>query len=647
MKSFLDQDIPIQTNIFHLLQNTKHFPKKMTSDSSHINEQHEMNIIFPVKEPFHDNPFFHLFPEEKEDWLFGLLQIKTPPMNTQHSRKYYLFFSNDCSGSMADRGHDCKKKIEHANQTICNILQLCATMTMESKQKGEQIEFWIEIIGFDDQIHPCISATLISNENVDSLIEKVKKMEPQGMTNIELALKHATKQIQCFQDEHTGSGFEITHLFMTDGSITRGETDIDLLRHEIHSHQMTTVFIGFGLDHSSETLIGLSEEKNSRYYFVDAIDKCGWIYGEIMHDIVFKCYQNIHIEVTGAEIYQFRHGKWSTFLDIDYLPNDVLKTYHLRTLHPNDVEISFSYQLCHEIATTPETTLSSLVSTPTLIKNIMMTSIDNESISMPTSTTSTTSPIYSSKIMYLPELVEDNESLEEKQQCIENKIIPFMFRQKTLELLYQCQHISCEEREEIQDKKQEVRTFMDCLKRYMLEYQQETNEFYTNLYDDLVIALKLMGTEYQNMYITSRERSNGNEFSYKIMNLPPEQLELLSSLDYLAKKGSQIPLSRQRTKSCHYQAYPIAASSPPSSPTEFQLYQQYNSKRTKFPLTQQQQSYSTPEKEDQNHDTEEEEQDEQEQKQEFVLLSKTAITSSNATSNTLKLMRCLSQPSEK
>jgi hypothetical protein len=294
---------------------------------SFINEN--VNINFHQGETKYDNIIPKLFEEEKK---FGTMNILMKDLEVSKS-PWFIFFSNDISGSMSSLCENNKNtKMEHSNHTIRNIL------TLFSKYSNE-VEIWVQVDAFDDQIDKIIPAQRVTEDNIDFLLASVNKMRPRNSTNIGLAMNNANKLITKFQEEN--ENFNVAHIFTTDGNATDGIQNIKLLS-ELVNKSFVNIFIGFGLDHSMETLNSLANYVGGRYYFIDDIENGGLVYGEILHSLLYKCFENIKIKVQNGEIYDYMKGTWEPSLHIDSLYSQANKTFHISSSTPDLVEVDWT-----------------------------------------------------------------------------------------------------------------------------------------------------------------------------------------------------------------------------------------------------------------------------------------------------------------
>ena len=289
-----------------------------------------INISFHNGESKYDNIVPKIF-EEKEN-KFGTMNILMKEMEVSKT-PWFIFFSNDISGSMSSLCENHKNtKMEHSNHTIRNIL------TLFSKYSNE-VEIWVQVDAFDDQIDKIIPAQRVTENNIDFLLSCVNNMRPRNSTNIELAMNNANKVITKFKEEN--DNFNVAHIFTTDGNATVGIQNIKSLS-ELVNKSFVNIFIGFGLDHSMETLNSLANYIGGRYYFIDDIENGGLVYGEILHSLLYKCFDNININIQNGEIYDYMKGTWEKSLQIDSLYSHANKTLHISSKTPELVEVDWT-----------------------------------------------------------------------------------------------------------------------------------------------------------------------------------------------------------------------------------------------------------------------------------------------------------------
>ena len=256
---------------------------------------------------------------------FGTLniQLKETEIN---KRPIFVFFTNDISGSMSDYCCDERTKMAHSIHAIRNILTLFASYS-------DEIDIWIQVDAFDDNIEKIIPLQKINHLNLDNMLSLLKKMRPRNGTNIELALNNAFKEIQLFKEKNPD--YLITHIFTTDGNSTSGSKNVKVLS-SLLDREIRNIFIGFGLDHSVLMLNGLANSyEKGDYYFIDDIENGGLVYGEIIHSLMYPCFEDITISIENGLIYDYKKNKWNEELYIHSLFSESNKTYHLSCSNPS------------------------------------------------------------------------------------------------------------------------------------------------------------------------------------------------------------------------------------------------------------------------------------------------------------------------
>jgi len=264
--------------------------------------------------------------------IFGTLHIQLRE-TLINKTPMFIFFTNDISGSMSDYCSDERTKMSHSIHAIKNILTLFASYSHE-------IDIWVQVDGFDDNIEKIIPLQKITHSNLDNLLFSLKKMRPRNGTNIELALNNASKEIQFFKEKNPD--YLITHIFTTDGISTSGSKDIQQLS-SLLNQEIGNIFIGFGLDHSVLTLNGLANSySKGEYFFIDDIENGGLVYGEIIHSLLYPCFTNITINVENGSIYDYKKDEWTNELYIHSLFSESNKTYHLSSSNTSVMNVYIS-----------------------------------------------------------------------------------------------------------------------------------------------------------------------------------------------------------------------------------------------------------------------------------------------------------------
>jgi len=279
---------------------------------------------------------FDLFPINIEhipvypDYKFGILNLITNSVSFNQEILEFVF-TIDCSGSMSDICSDGKSKLNHIIYTLQNMIIYF--------KENSSIKVYITIHSFNSSVYEIVERTIITNDNIKEILKKIKKIKPNSLTNIELALLSNKINISKIKNEFPKHS--IINIFMTDGQATDGNTNIQYLS-SLVDNSVTNKFIGFGIEHDDILLNSLCNNINSSYYFIDKIEESGFVYGEILHEIVYKLFKDVDITVHNGLIYDFKFNKWGTSLFIDTIACESNKTYHIVSSNPHICKISLT-----------------------------------------------------------------------------------------------------------------------------------------------------------------------------------------------------------------------------------------------------------------------------------------------------------------
>jgi hypothetical protein len=287
-----------------------------------------------------------------------------------------------------------------------------------------------------------------------------QSLNPRGTTNISIALKNANERLQNF------SSTKRTHVFMTDGQVTSGPKKADQLTHHV-DQSYPNIFVGFGSDHDAFLLQALANQSNqSSYYYVDHIETAGLAYGEITHSILYQALKNVTITIQNGEIYDYRTNSWSNQLIIPSLAGESKKTYHLRSTNPKYLKATIHSQE--------------------------------------------------------PNISEDVHVLPELEDAPPTDFTKYLYRQRTLELLYEAQHTIKRQQQNnthpFLDIAKKLNNFLINMKNYIDQNDLKDDTFMADLCDDIGITLTTLKTSGPNIaaaYSAGRARSNGTQGSFQ------------------------------------------------------------------------------------------------------------------------------------
>jgi hypothetical protein len=348
----------------------------------------------------------------------------------------------------------------------------------------------VTIRSFDDKIHKVLDRCTVNDKNFNDIIAKIDQIMPRGATNIEVALQDLQENVDYIKSSYPDHN--ICNIFMTDGDATAGNRDINTLA-ALVDRSVTNAFIGFGIEHDAALLNSISDGNNSAYYFIDKMENSGYVYGEILHDNIYKLLKNVNIRIENGLVYDFKNNIWADSLYIGEIVSEANKLYHICCNNKDKCSVTI----------TGKNNCDSLCSEYTIV-------------------------------------VKSEESDEED-------LIKYKYRQKTLQHLFIVKDFLKRKRtnkasdktvfnnnidndidndiykgfqnEQIQIQKN-LASFMKEMKQYMTENNLIEDKFMKNLCDDIYICYQTFGTKFGDMYVSARQTSQGMQRCYTTSHTP-------------------------------------------------------------------------------------------------------------------------------
>jgi AraC-like DNA-binding protein len=441
---------------------------------------------------------------------FGILKlnaISAPMSQEQHE----FIFMVDRSGSMSDMCSDGREKIQHILHTLKNMI------IYFKDNKSDNV--YVNIFAFDDIIEEIVSRTVINEENIDTIIAKIKKITPIASTDIEKALISIKTTIDKIRLENPTHN--ICNIFMTDGEATSGNCNYNYLSSLLDT-QITNAFIGFGIDHDVVLLNSFAKYDKTSYYFIDKLENSGIVYGEILHGILYKILSNISIETINCLIYDYKNNVWCNSLKVEDIVSESNKVYHIISSTPNDCRALIKAQA-------------------KVGDNITQYefSIFNENLSADLSKN-----VFRQRTLQL--LYKINKFIEKKNYKRDDLSHFIGFENNTGNI----QFYMMSEQNKL---KTEMKNFMNEMKKYMADNNLNDDGFMKNLCDDIYISYRTFDTKFGEMYNTARQTSQGNQRFYTVTHTPEETCETPTQ--------RHIPLTRQTNSQTTLNLYDIQSSS--------------------------------------------------------------------------------------
>jgi hypothetical protein len=280
----------------------------------------------------------------------------------------------------------------------------------------------------------------------------------------------------------------IAHLFLTDGEITDGSHDLQFLKTWVPI-DCENIFIGYGTQHDSHLLSFLGSGSNNEYRFVDALEKAGLVYGEVIHSLFYKAIADVILQADGCEIYDYSTNSWTTALKIGYLVSEQKKIYHLRSKIPDASQIQvFGLDLL-EADTTNTLQIECHYTEHTNLGNYALRQKTQE-------------------------LLYDARKLSEKARYNNPSI-------DMVQQLWGRTNIidTNANAEETKTMKKTLKHFHSLLLDFIKDNHLENDPFIKTLCDDIYIAHKTVGTQYAAMFTTARQTSQGRQQAYNCLSI--------------------------------------------------------------------------------------------------------------------------------
>jgi len=403
---------------------------------------------------------------------FGVLNIKIKKTKKTNLPTCFVF-TIDRTGSMGELcGNYRTTRMDYIKQTFKSMMKYFS---------HQETPIIVRAHAFNDTVDILVDNITITPYNVDSIIEKIKNLQPDGSTNIGNAITKANEAIAKYTTDNPTH--QICHIFMTDGEPTSGEHRADALA-EMVNENFTNIFIGAGFGHNAHILSKLSEKKNGEYLFIDNMENATLVYSEPVHRFLYPGLKDIRLEVENGKIYDWKTNKWVTVLEEPDLVSEVDKYYHLVTDTPNELEVSI-YGI--EVGVAAD-------------------SADEIAADL------------SSKLLDIVEVMPDLIDFDTNKIVEPNDLSKYMFKQLTQELLFKAKSNDYDMTEIYYFKKLLKRVFK-IMRNFMRNKDLLDDPFMKQLCNDICIIYSTMGKSNGMMFAMSRSCSQGRQQSYNTNNI--------------------------------------------------------------------------------------------------------------------------------
>ena len=415
-------------------------------------------------------------PVELNDAKFGIINLKTVAKTVTEKEQEFIFMI-DCSGSMSDMCSDKRSKMQHIIHTLKNMILYF--------KENSNIKVHITIYAFDDHIFDILERSPVTNENFAEIIQKVDSIIPRDSTNIEIALSKVRECANKIKTDYPNSN--ICHIFMTDGEVTTGEKSAEILS-ELVDRTITNAFIGFGIEHDADLLGTIGTGEKTNYYFVDKLENSGLVYGEILHDILYKFMTNVRLTVQNGLIYDFKKNIWSETLNVGEIVSEANKIYHIASSETEDCFV----------------TITGTIGSEQNFELIISNQSEPEDLTKYIYRQRTLQHLYSVKDFILRKKNREYNDDNDRDELLFSRIINNY-------------NVFCNQENII---KQGLQTFMKEMKKYMKDNNLIEDKFMKNLCDDIFICYRTFNTKFGNMYVNARQTSQGSQRYYAVRETP-------------------------------------------------------------------------------------------------------------------------------
>lgn len=385
---------------------------------------------------------------------FGIFEIEfSKPVDYEENIPTFdIAFSVDISSSMSDRCADDKMKIKHIKHTMNNLLKIL------SEKKEIIVNVYLQT--FNDTVMEIFDFIQINQETVVSLQNKINNIIPSGSTDLKLPIEKMNEIMKKRENEFPEH--KRIHIEMTDGEDTCDNSEDVIIK--IVNPNYKNIFIGFGGKHNS-TLLDLmaSTHPNHEYRFVDKMELCGFVYGEIIHNLCCLLFEKAEINIYNGEIYDWRNNIWTKNVKIGYFSHGTKKTYHIRSDEPSKIYCVFTALYCFQQNPFVKYDCSNVIQKTNLLK--------------------------------------------------------YIYRQKIQELLYDIKKSSIYKNDSLENYKDMLYDCYNEIKQNIKGDESQDDIFWKVLLDDVYVVYKSIGTKYAHMYTSSRHYSQCRQDTYFVNNV--------------------------------------------------------------------------------------------------------------------------------
>lgn len=260
-------------------------------------------------------PFTHKTDEYSELGIFKfelLEKLKDKPS--------CITIAADISLSMDDICADGRKKIQHAKQSLINIINYL---------HENQANVLLSILTFNTDVQIIVSKIHIGEQTekqISTLIQLIENIRPARSTNISQALKTSTELMTNIELE-----FGQQYFFMlSDGEPTTGELSFQKMT-KFLCPGAKNYYFGYGTGTAAHMQILANSIVDSKFIFIPHVEEAAMAFAEALDEALHAVVTKSFITIEHGELYDSLHNTWTTELYIGNLVKDKQRTFLFRT----------------------------------------------------------------------------------------------------------------------------------------------------------------------------------------------------------------------------------------------------------------------------------------------------------------------------
>jgi hypothetical protein len=265
--------------------------------------------------------------------------------------------------------------------------------------------------------------------------------------------------------------------------------------------------MGYGTSHDAMLLTNLaSTGLHNEYRFVDALEKAGLVYGEVIHQLFYKAVEDVNLQAENCEIYDYATNMWTTMLQIGSLVSEQVKTYQIRSYLPSEARIAILGRTIHQ--TKMSENLSDAIEVQCYASPVQITKCD---LSDYIFRQKTQELLFAAKdLLTREQLLEhrDNNSFNQNVLTRYNSFRQPNYRHDNVNII----------KEQLAKEKVRLQKQMKDFFKIMLDYIEQkdlqSSVFMKTLCDDIYVSIKSFDTSNGMMYATARQTSQGRQQTY-------------------------------------------------------------------------------------------------------------------------------------